>query len=830
MFSDLRFALRALLRAPGFTGSAVLALALGIGANTAVFSVVYAVLLQPPPYPEPERLVRLYESNPAEGIERAEVSVGTFADWRARSHTIESLAMYSVPLNGETLWTIGDQVQVVRTSAVSPALFAVLRVQPVLGRPLAPESAAPAPGAMGQFVIGYAFWQRAFGGAADVIGRRVMIEGRLPREIIGVMPPGFAFPEGTEAWTAAPVSFVPPPQRRQRSGQVIARLAAGTTLDDALRDLRGISQQLGNEHPASNAGWTADIEPLRGSDARQARLALLTLMGAVAGVLLIGCVNLANLLLARAVRRRREFAIRLALGSGAARVVRLALAEAALLAGGGIAAGLVLGEWIARALVRLAPPDIPRLGDVRSSAAVFAFAILAGLLAAVITSVAPVLQMLRAQLHAGIRPDVRAATDRGARLHRWLIASEAAVVVLLLSGAMLLVRTFVKLRAVDLGFDTQHVVEVETRWPIGTLFGNARGQQWSRVQRAVDGLMNAVTTLPGVEAAGLVSDVPLTGAAGEGAVWRADAPGAAGLNPPADPRSRWKTDVSVVTPGYFAALRIPLLRGRNFTSADRLSDEQLASPVVPRSGVVIVNSEFASKYFPNEDPVGRTLVAPDLATFGAVRTIIGVVGDVRGRTVAEAPRPMAFIPHAENPDVFRPSLLIRSSLPYSAISEVVRRRISEYDSHLLVLRIRPMDDVVSGALARPRFNLLLLSSFAIVALALSAIGIYGVLAYLVTQRTREIGIRVALGARPGDVLRLIVREGMMPVIAGASIGVAVSVAAGRVIRSLLFGVTPADFVSLTGAPVLLAGVALLACYLPARRALHVDPMTALRAE
>jgi putative ABC transport system permease protein len=313
-------------------------------------------------------------------------------------------------------------------------------------------------------------------------------------------------------------------------------------------------------------------------------------------------------------------------------------------------------------------------------------------------------------------------------------------------------------------------------------------------------------------------------------VWRTDAPGAFGLTPPADARDRWQADLSIVTSGYFPAMNIPLLRGRNFSETDRLSDEQLNASVVPLTGVVVVNSTFVSRYLPGEDPIGRTLVLYDDQTFGWSRTIVGVVGDVRGRRVADAPRPAVFLPHAQHPDVFRPTIAVRTSLPPDVVSAAIRRRISELDPQPLVQRIRPMDDVVSGALSRPRFNLLLLSSFAIVALALSAVGIYGVLAYLVTQRTREIGIRMALGARAGDVVHLVMREGMAPVLVGGALGIAASLAATRAIRSMLFGVTPLDPTSFAVAPALLAAVALLACYLPARRATRVDPLVALRDE
>jgi putative ABC transport system permease protein len=830
MLNDLRYALRTLRRSPGFAASAILALALGIGANTAVFSVVYAVLLKPLPYAEPERLVRLFEQNPAQGIERGAVSIGTFADWRTRSRTLEGVAAYFVILNGETLWTIGDRVQVVKTATVSPALFSLLRVSPVVGRPFRSEQEQPPAGAVGQFVISHGFWQRAFGGSPDIVGRQVMLEGRLPREVVGVMPEGFAFPDGTDAWASLPVGVVPPAARRSRTFQVVARMTPNAGVSDVRRELAAISTQLESEQPASNRGWSPSVEPLAGSDTGAAKLALLALMGAVGGVLLIGCANVANLLFARALARRQEMALRLALGAGSRRLVRQCVTEAALLCAGGVVAGVALGRALARVLVSVAPPDVPRLADVGLNGPVLLFAVCAGAICAVTTGIAPALQAVRAERH-GLRFGSRSATAHSARLRRSLIAGEVAIVVLLLIGALLLVRTFVKLRGVELGFQPERVMVVEARWPIGRLFQSAPGQRpWPRVQRAVDDLVGRVSSIPGVEAAGLVTEVPLSGDPVSSTVWRADAPGAHDSTPPNDARDRWKADIALVTAGYFPALGVTFLRGRNFDPTDRFTDAQLNNAALPRTGVVIVNSTFASSYFPGEDPVGRTIVLPEAQEFGPARTIVGVVTDVRGRTVAEAPRAAVFIPHAQNPDVLRPSLVIRSSLPFDAVAAAVRQRFAEADAQLVILRIRPMDAVISSALSKPRFNLLLLSSFAVVALALASIGIYGVLAYLVAQRTREIGIRMALGARAADVVRLVLREGMAPVIVGGAAGMLAALAVTRAIRTMLFGVTPLDAVSFAAAPAILAAVALLACYVPARRATRVDPLVALRDE
>jgi putative ABC transport system permease protein len=828
MINDLRYAFRTLRRSPAFALSAILALALGIGANTAVFSVVYAVLLKPLPYAEPDRLVKLSEFNATQGMDDGRVSRGTFIDWRTRTKTLDDVAAYSS--GGESLWTIGDRLQVVRVAASSPALTRVLSVQPILGRWFGSEQALP--GATPQLVISYGLWQRAFGGAADIIGRRVLLEGRTTREIIGVMPKGFAFPEKADAWTNLALGAPIRGQRRRfLSYHAVGRMIGGATLQDVRREFDGLSAQLAVEQPDSNAGWSARVVPLAGSDTREVRASLLALFAAVGGVLLIGCANVANLLLARATARRRETAVRAALGASTTRLVRQSLTEAALLALLGTIAGVLIGTWLCGILVSLAPADVPRLGAVRIDVVLLLFAAAAGILSAAFVGLVPAVQAVRAAQRGALRPELRAVTPRAALARRVLIGGEAAVVVLLLTGAMLFLRTFVGLRGIDLGFEPERVWSVSTRWPLGRMMPGTPGTRpWPRLQRAVDGLVDAVAGIPGVEAAGVISDVPLTGKPADSNVWRNDAPGANGLTPPSDLRDRWRADLAVVTPGYFTALGIPLLRGRNFTDGDRLTDDQLNAKTVPTNGVAVVNQAFAARYFPGEDPIGRTLVVADDQTFGWSRTIVGVVADVRGHTVAEAAEPAIFIPHAQHPDVFLPSLIVRTSLPPAVVATALRDRIAAYDPQLLVQRIRPMDEVIAGALSRPRFNLLLIGTLAALGLTLAAVGIYGVVSFLVTARTREIGIRMALGARAADVRRLVLREGMAPVVAGVAAGLLAWTVAARAIRTLLYGVAPLDPVSLSAAPALLIAIALLACYLPARRATAVDPLVALREE
>jgi len=825
---DLRYAFRTLRRSPGFTLSVILALALGIGANTAVFSVVDAVLLKPLPYADPDRLVRLYERNAAQGIERGEVSPGTFADWRTRTRTLESVALSTL---NQSLWQFGDRYDIVTFSAVSPALFDLFRVKPMLGRTFRPESQQDRRGGdTGDVVISFDLWQRRFGGSSSVLGRSVSVEGRFPLQIIGVMPRGFSYPAGVEAWG----NFVVPlpisdEQRQGRYYDVVARLAPHATITAARAELAGLSTQMAVEHPSSNSGWTVQVEGLSESTTGRARTALLMLLGAVGGVLLIGCANVANLLLARATTRRREMAVRVALGAATWDLVRQYFIEALLLAAAGTGLGVVLGTWITQIVIRFAPPDVPRLGEIAMNVRLLLFTGSAGLVSAVLIGLVPALQARRAEQHGRLRPDGRAATDRASHLRRVLIFAESALVILLLTGAILLLRSFVKLRGVDLGFDARSVLSVELRWPTGRFLVPQR-HPWVMLQQQVNDLIASIESVPGVEAAGLVTDLPLAGDVTSGSMWRADAPGASDRTPPASAGDQWQADVNIVTPGYFRALGIPILRGRNFAPGDRLTEQQLTDFDVPRSGVAIVNTAFAARYFPHEDPIGRRVVLLDDETFGAARTIVGIVGDVRAHAVAEAGSPAVFLPHAEHPDVFRPMVAVRSTLPPDAIAPAIRERVREFDPELLVMRTRPMEDVLSGALSRPRFNLLLLGSFALLALTLSAVGIYGVVAFIVTQRTREIGVRMALGARPGNVVTLVLTDGLMPVLAGALAGIGAATVATRALRTLVFGVTPLDPVSFALSPVVLIGVATLACVLPAVRATRVDPIIALREE
>jgi putative ABC transport system permease protein len=821
---DLRYALRTLSRSPGFALSAVLTLALGIGANAAVFAVVHAVLLNPLPYRQPDRLVRIWETNLAQGIERGDVSPGSYVAWRDRSQMLDGVAIYLASPR-QWLLSFGREPEVVRGTEVTPSLFDVLGVRPILGRTFHAERPNAAVRDAPEIVLGYGLWQRRFGGATDVIGKTLVHEGRSAMTVIGVMPQGFDFPGGVEAWRQDRFDRpLAPSQRLFRYYGSVARLRDGRSIADARAELASLAAGLATEFPKSNAGYGVRLGGLENATVGHVRPALLMLLGVVGCVLLIACANVTNLMLARISSRKHETAVRIALGAGTATLVRQRFAETAVLATVGGAAGIALGYWGTAALVALAPPDIPRVEEIAFGGPVVLFTMAVSLLSAFATSLLPVWQARKLDVSDTLKISMRSMSSTS-RSRSWLIAAQVALTLMLLIGSTLLLRSFIRLRHVDLGFDAAQVLTADLRLAVGR-FPDLR-RPWFALGQHYERILEELAAVPGIESVSGVTGMPLTGAASTGNFWMDDG---SGVRP--DTTAQFKAAISIVTPDYFETMRIPVVRGRLFVPADRLSEDALITPAEaanerPR-GVVLVNQALADRFWPGQDPVGRALRLLDHWAVSS-STVVGVVGNVRAAEVAAPAEPTIYIPWGEIPG-FRLAIAVRARPGVEGVAPAMRARLRAADSQLLVSGIRPLNAVISGALSRPRFHMVLVSCFALLALTLAAVGIHAVVGYLVIQRTREVGIRMALGARRGDVLRLVLRQGLTPVLAGVVAGAALSAAGARVMRTLVFGIAPFDPASFALAGAALILVAVLAAWIPAHRATAVDPLVALREE
>ena len=823
---DLRHATRGLRRSPGFALSAIAALSLGIGANTAVFAVVHAVVIAPLPYAEPERLVRVWEANPAQRIERAMVSPGTLVDLRQRSRTLERVAIFG---EREMLFTDDRQTWAARAAAVSPALFDVLSVRPAAGRVFASEDGRTAwTGSPDDVVISYGLWQRQFGGEPDVVGRTIRMDYRWAYKIIGVMPLGFSFPPHTDVWV--PLTYGPtlsPLERQFRYYGAIAQLRRGLTIDQAKREAAKIATDLQTELPASNAGWTIELAPLDQSIVGGARPALLLMLGLATCVLLIACGNVATLAVARATARRHERAVRTALGAGRGRHIRQWLAESLLLAGLGGAGGALVGYWSNRLLLALAPRDIPRLDEVGFGASAVAFVVLVAVVVALIVGVVPALRARDASPLDALRSRTLSSGPGSARAREWLVAAQVALTCVLTVAAVLLLRSFERLQSTDLGFRRESLLSAELRVPAGRF---SASPPWFQRVGYYDRLIAELSRIPGVRAVGGTSTVPLTGEVGSGSMWRTDAPGAHGATPPTSAADQWKAAIQLVTPGYFEALGVPIFRGRAFGSGDRFTERTLTDPDLPRPpGVAIINEAMARRYWPGSDPLGSTIFLFDDKSFAAYRTVVGIVGDVRSASVDSTAVPTVYLPFAQNSGQAL-SLILRSDLPPSELAVPVTSRLRSFDPAISIANVRPFAEVLDGALSRPRFTTLLAGSFATLALVIAAVGVFGIVGFLVTRRTQELGVRIALGARHVDVLWLVLSEGLRPVLLGALAGSVVAIAVARAMRPLLYGIATLDAASFATAAGILVVMSAVAAAIPAARAVGVDPLQSLRSE
>ena len=797
---DLRHGARLLLRAPGFSLIAVVALAIGIGANTAIFSVVNTLLLRKLPYADAERLAVIWEHNLPRDRKSNVVSPGNFIHWREMNQVFEDIAAVGLTFN-VTLTGAGDPEEL-PMQLVSSQFFPILGVRPAMGRPFAAEEDRPDGRVV---VISDRLWRRRFSADPGILQRSITLQGN-PYSVVGVMPPGFSFLDKTvELWL--PVGFRAEARTpRGRWLQVVGRLKTGETFERAQEDMQRVAAEMTRLFPDFNTGWTARVVPLREELTGNVRPALFVMLGAVAFVLLIACANVANLLLARATARQRELAVRAALGAGRARLVRQLLGESLVLATAGGMAGLLLGWWALHFLRAVAAERLPiqRLEMVGIDVPVLLFTLAVSILSGVVFGIVPALTASGTGLNDALKEGGRTGTSaRSNRARSAFVVVEVALALVLLVGAGLLVRSFVQLLSVDPGFDASRTVTMRVSLPGARYDPSRRGQ-------FLDLLFDRIQQLPGTQAAGAISFLPLTGLA---AATSMEIVG----QPKPDRGQEPVTEVRVIARDYLKAMGVPLVKGRVFNERDPADAK----------GRVIVNETLARRYFPREDPIGRRIIVS--WNENEEDEIIGVVGDVRHNTLEAESRPMIYWPYPRNPYVSM-TLAIRTSGDPTAIVSGVVGAVRQQDPELAVARIRTMEEVVSDSVAERRLTMLLLTIFAGAALLLAAVGIYGVIAYSVTQRTQEIGIRMALGARPADVLRMVVGQAALLALAGIGLGGAGALLLTRLMEGLLFDVKPADPITFGSVAVVLASVAILASYVPGRRATRVDPVIALRAE
>ena len=801
LLQDLRYAVRSLLRRPGFAAVVVLTLALGIGANTAIFSVVNAVLLRPLPYADPERLVMVWGRYADFG--RTSTSLPDFVDWKAGATSFAQMAarhnaVFNLTGDGEPEQLTADRV--------TANFFPTLGVRPQLGRAFLPEEEKVG-GDDDVVVLSHGLWQRRFGGDPRIVGREVTLSGR-PFTVIGVAPRDFRFLRDVDLWAPARMDTVG--QRRAEYLTVFGRLKPGVTVQQAGAELAGVLKRLAEQYPETNATLQSEVVAMKDDLVGDVRPALLVFSGAVGLVLLIACANVANLLLARAAAREREVAVRVALGAGSGRLVRQLLTESVVLSVIGGAAGLVLASLAVSALRASGTEILPRLGEVRVDVAVALFALLLAVVTGLLFGLAPALRVGGGgggALHAALREGARGAAGGAVtRLRNALVLGEVAVAVVLLVGAGLLIRSFDKLNRVDPGFNPRGVLTY------GVILPRARYGNLEEVPAVYERLLERTRQIPGVRHAAVSTTLPMEGTgywsfAIEGRQSVTGGPGQ-DLQP---------FDVS---PDYFRTLGVPLRSGRLIEPSD--------APGAPR--VAVVNEELVKRYFGGKDPVGARLTYGDPTDTAAVWwTVVGVVGTVAQEGLKAKPYAQMYRPIAQAP-ARGLWVSMRTAGDPLAAATAARAALKAVDAELPLNDMQTMEQRVADSLAQPRVSVTLLTVFAAVALALAAVGIYGVVSYAVTQRTREIGIRMALGAKQGDVLRLVVRQGMLPAVAGVALGLAGALAATRAMASLLYGVGAADPLTFAVVALFLATVALVATYVPARRATRVAPTEALRYE
>jgi putative ABC transport system permease protein len=807
LWKNLIYSVRMLLKKPGLTVVAIVAMGLGIGANTAIFSVVNTVLLQPLPYDQPEQLLRLATEQRNQALDgRGAFSTPDFLDVQQRSTTLEYVATFQ---GAGTVMTEGGDPERLLGAVVNADYFPLLRVKPILGRVFTREEDKP--GAAPVILISHGLWQRRFGGDPNIIGRELNLGGKTT--VIGVMPAGFEYPisdDNQDFWEPLfSASFMTKEVRESRANrffQVIGRLKPGVTIEQAKADLDVLSRQIEQQSPESNTNLIFNAVSMHEDITRDYRSALLVLLGAVGLVLLIACANVANLLLARAAVRQKEVAIRMALGASRSRIASQLLTESVLLSLAGGLVGLLLASWGIKLLVAYGPADVPRLHDVSLDRYVLFFTFGVATLTGVLFGLTPALNVSKPDPGNMLKETGRGAAQ-GARnwMRSALIVSEVALSLMLLVGAGLLIHSFWRLLQTDAGFDPKGVLALDIPLSRATY---TKDEQRSA---AFEQLIGRMKTLPGVRDVSLVSNVPMTDFDYE-LSFQVEG------REPYKPGEEAVADYTVVGADYFRTMNIGLLRGRVFTEHDTANSPQ----------VMVVSNAFVRQYFPNEEPIGRRIVFD--GNDKTAREIVGVVADVRRNGLDVNVQPEMYVSHVQKPER-RLNVVIRTEAEDALqLAQAARAEVKAFDPNQIIWRSQTLDQLLSTSVAPRRFNMLLLGIFAGVALVLAAVGLYGVMSYSVSWRTREIGIRMALGARRADVLRLVVRQGMTMTLIGLALGLVGAFSISRVLRGLLHGVSPTDPLTFVAVSIVLLVVALLACLVPARRATRVDPIIALRTE
>jgi putative ABC transport system permease protein len=811
LFQEVKYAVRVLLKNPGFTVAGILILALGIGANTAIFSIVNAVLLRPLPFKDPDRLVQIWHVPPPKnfpGMTTFSVSAANYLDWQDQNHAFEQMAIYSFA--GFT-FSNGDHPEALQGAAVSRDFFSVLRVQPILGRTFLPEEDQR--GHDHVAILSNAMWKTHFGADPNIIGRNVAFDNQL-YTVVGVMRPDFHVPDWAQVWKPMAWTSAERAIRGEHHYLVVARLKPDVSLQRAQAEMTTISSRLEQQYPADDKGWGAVVVPLREQMVGDVRPALLILLGAVAFVLLIACANVANLTLAKTFARRKEIAIRSALGAGRGRILQQVLAETVLLSLFGGLVGLFIAKAGTTLITNFLADSLPRSLEISLDGWVLGFTLTVSLVTGIVAGLAPAFRLTTPDLNEALKQGGRTGSGSdGGRVRNLLVISEVALSLMLLVSAGLMIRSLWLLRSVDPGFDPSHVITMTVAVP-GTRFTSA-------LQETLffDSALARVHALPGVTAAGLIDDLPLDNSGSHQPIAIEGRP----IVPMAE---QPEVDVRVISPEYLRAMHVPLRRGRELNAADTRD----------RPYAALISETMAHRFWPNEDPIGKHLTL----TFSPEKPleIVGIVGDVKQDgldaksasatlyyPVAQIGAPMTGEWHS-----FTMSLAVRTSSRPDSLVSAVTNAIHEVDREVPLVDVATMEDLITNSISQRRFNMLLLAAFAGLAVVLAAVGIYSVLAYAVRRRRREIGIRMALGAQITDVVRMVVTEGMTPTLIGLIIGIAGALALGRILATLIYGIQASDPLTFIAVSALLLIVALSASLIPAYRAARIEPIKALREE